>query len=70
MFWATAWALPFPVLVAAAVVAGLLGLPVFSVIRQCLAAMVPLEQRRTGFSLDSMFVELSYMAGPALAVPG
>ncbi|MGN9779928.1 MFS transporter [Nonomuraea sp. ZG12] len=70
LFWATAWALPFPVLVGAAAVAGLLGLPVFSVVRQCLAAMVPLEQRRTAFSLDSMFVELSYMTGPALAVFG
>ncbi|WP_336210444.1 MFS transporter [Nonomuraea sp. LPB2021202275-12-8] len=69
-FWACAWALPFPALIVAAAVAGLLGLPVFSVIRQCMAAMVPLEQRRTAFSLDSMFVELSYMTGPALAVFG
>ncbi|MET7462657.1 MFS transporter [Nonomuraea sp. NPDC005501] len=69
-FWACAWALPFPALVAAAALAGLLALPVFSVIRQCLAAMVPLEQRRMGFSLDSMIVELSYMTGPALAVAG
>ncbi|MFI6295611.1 MFS transporter [Nonomuraea sp. NPDC050790] len=70
VFWATAWALPYPVLVVAAAVAGLLALPVFSVIRQCLAAMVPPEQRRMGFSLDSMLVELAYMAGPALAVAG
>ncbi|NRQ39210.1 MFS transporter [Nonomuraea sp. NN258] len=69
-FWSTAWLLPYPVLVVAAVAAGLLALPVFSVIRQCLAAMVPIEQRRTGFTLDSMLVELSYMAGPALAVAG
>ncbi|MEV0163490.1 putative MFS family arabinose efflux permease [Nonomuraea fuscirosea] len=69
-FWSCAWALPFPALVAAAALAGLLGLPVFSVTRQCLAAMVPVEQRRTGFALDSMLVELSYMAGPALAVAG
>ncbi|MEU0570085.1 MFS transporter [Nonomuraea sp. NPDC005983] len=69
-FWASAWALPFPALVAAAALAGLLGLPVFSVIRQCLAALVPVEQRRLGFSLDSMLVELSYMVGPALAVAG
>lgn len=69
-FWSTAWLLPFPALVAAAAVAGLLALPIFSVIRQCLAAMVPLEQRRMGFSLDSMLVELSYMTGPALAVAG
>ncbi|MFI7442310.1 MFS transporter [Nonomuraea indica] len=70
VFWSCAWALPYPVLVVAGAVAGLLALPVFSVIRQCLAAMVPLEQRRLGFSLDSMLVELSYMAGPALAVAG
>lgn len=70
MFWSTAWGLPYPVLVVAAAVGGLLMLPVFSVIRQCLAAMVPVEQRRMGFSLDSMLVELSYMTGPALAVAG
>ncbi|WP_188192995.1 MFS transporter [Nonomuraea sp. SYSU D8015] len=70
VFWACAWTLPFPVLVGAAALAGLLGPPVFSVTRQCLAAMVPPQQRRTGFSLDSMLVELSYMMGPALAVAG
>ncbi|MFC3981837.1 MFS transporter [Streptosporangium jomthongense] len=69
-FWATAWALPFPALLAATVLAGLLSLPLFSVIRQCVAAMVPLEQRRLGFSLDSMIIELSYMTGPALGVLG
>lgn len=69
-FWAGAWALPFPALVVASVLAGLLALPVFSVTRQCLAAMVPLDQRRSGFALDSMLVELSYMIGPALAVAG
>jgi len=69
-FWAVAWALPYAALLPAAAVAGLLALPVFSVTRQCMAAMVPLEQRRTAFSLDSMFVELSYMTGPALAVFG
>ncbi|TDC10227.1 MFS transporter [Nonomuraea longispora] len=69
-FWACAWALPFPVLLVAAAVAGLLALPVFSVTRQCLAAMVPEAQRRSGFALDSMLVELSYMTGPALAVAG
>ncbi|MFF4417270.1 MFS transporter [Streptosporangium sp. NPDC001559] len=69
-FWATAWALPFPALLAATALAGLLSLPLFSVIRQCVAAMVPLEQRRLGFSLDSMIIELSYMTGPALGVLG
>lgn len=70
VFWSCAWALPFPVLVVAAAVAGLLALPVFSVVRQCLTAMVPVDRRRVAFSLDSMFVEVSYMTGPALAVVG
>ncbi|SDJ15870.1 MFS transporter [Nonomuraea jiangxiensis] len=70
VFWSCAWALPFPALVAATAAAGLLALPVFSVTRQCLAAVVPVPQRRIGFALDSMLVELSYMVGPALAVAG
>ncbi|GAA3445545.1 MFS transporter [Planomonospora venezuelensis] len=70
VFWATAWAMPFPVLLVCSAAAGLLALPVFSVIRQCLAALLPVEQRRTGFSLDSMLVEVSYMTGPALGVAG
>ncbi|MEV4009977.1 MFS transporter [Nonomuraea angiospora] len=70
VFWACAWALPFPALIGTAAVAGLLALPVFSVTRQCLVAMVPVSQRRSAFALDSMLVELAYMAGPALAVAG
>jgi MFS family permease len=70
IFWSCAWALPLPVLAGAAALAGLLNLPVFSVTRQSLAALVPIEQRRTGFTLDSMLVELSYMTGPALAAAG
>ncbi|MCG5212144.1 MFS transporter [Streptosporangium sp. KLBMP 9127] len=70
VFWFLAPFLPYPVLVPAALVAGVLSLPVFGVIRQCVAAMVPADQRRTGFALDSMAVELSYIVGPALAVAG
>jgi len=68
VFWTVAQALPYPALLVAAVVAGLLSLPVFSVIRQSLAALVPAEQRRPAYALDSMSVELSFMVGPALAV--
>ena len=67
-FWLTARLLPFPVLLVAAVVGGLLTLPVMSVGRQAMAAAVPVEHRRTALSVDSMGVELSYMAGPALGV--
>ncbi len=69
-FWVTAWTLPFAALLPAAALAGLLSLPVFSVTKQCIPAMVPVEQRRLAFSLDSMLIELSYMAGPALGVAG
>ncbi|MGZ4626264.1 MAG: MFS transporter [Kineosporiaceae bacterium] len=51
-----------------AVAGGVLGLPIFTVARQSLAALVPAEQRRTAYSLDSMGVELSFMVGPALGV--
>ncbi|WBB82188.1 MFS transporter [Micromonospora sp. WMMD882] len=67
-FWATAPQLPYPLLLPAAFVAGLLALPIFSVIRQSIAALVPEDRRRPAYALDSMSVELSFMVGPALAV--
>ncbi|WP_433497166.1 MFS transporter [Sphaerimonospora sp. CA-214678] len=67
-FWCAAPALPFSALVTGALVAGVFSQPVFGVIRQCLAAMVPPERHQTGFALDSMAVEVSYMVGPAIAV--
>lgn len=70
VFWVCAPFLPYEVLVPGALIGGMLGLPVFGMIRQCVAAAIPEDQRRTGFALDSMGVELSYMAGPALAVAG
>jgi len=68
LFWAVAAALPYPALLVASFLAGLLALPVFSVVRQSLAALVPEQQRRPAYSLDSMSVELAFMAGPVLAV--
>lgn len=67
-FWSIAPALPYAALVVLALVAGTFSLPIFGAIRQCVAAMVPAESQRTGFALDSMGVELSFMVGPALAV--
>ncbi|MBM0229323.1 MFS transporter [Micromonospora sp. ATA51] len=68
VFWASAPTLSYPVLLPAAFLAGLLALPVFSVVRQSVAALVPAERRRPAYALDSMSVELSFMVGPALAV--
>ncbi|MEW1587975.1 MFS transporter [Micromonospora vinacea] len=68
IFWSTAPSLTYPVLLPAAFVAGSLALPIFSVVRQSIAALVPDDQRRPAYALDSMSVELSFMIGPALAV--
>lgn len=68
VFWAAAPTLSYPVLLPAAFLAGLLALPVFSVVRQSVAALVPADRRRPAYALDSMSVELSFMVGPALAV--
>jgi MFS family permease len=68
VYWAIAPSLSYPVLVASAGLAGFASIPIFSVMRQFLSALVPHEHSRTAFALDSMAVELSYMAGPALAV--
>jgi len=67
-FWGAVPWLPYPALLGAAFVGGLLALPVFSVVRQSLAALVPEGQRRPAYSVDSMSVELSYMIGPVLGV--
>ncbi|MEU7819754.1 MFS transporter [Catellatospora sp. NPDC049133] len=68
LFWSIAPQLDYHTLLVGALVAGVLGLPVFSLVRQCIAALIPADQRRPGFALDSMAVELSYMLAPAAAV--
>ncbi|WKU04400.1 MFS transporter [Micromonospora sp. HUAS LYJ1] len=67
-FWVSAPTLSLPLLLPAAFVAGLFALPVFSVVRQSIAALVPAQRRRPAYALDSMSMELSFMIGPALAV--
>ncbi|HEX4703389.1 MAG TPA: MFS transporter [Pseudonocardiaceae bacterium] len=67
-YWLTAWLLPYGWLLVMSFVGGVVALPVMSVGRQALAALVPAEHRRTAFSLDSISVEMSFMVGPALGV--
>lgn len=67
-FWVVAPRLEYSALLPAALLAGLLSLPVFSVTRQALAAMLTPELRRPGFSLDSMAVEMSFAVGPAAGI--
>ncbi|MCF4121455.1 MFS transporter [Antribacter sp. KLBMP9083] len=53
----------FPVVL----VAGLFEPPVFALSRTSLTVLVPTEQRRTAFALDSILTDLVYMVGPAAA---
>jgi MFS family permease len=67
-FWCTAPLMSYAVILPSALACGILSLPLFSVARQALAAMVAEDLRRTAFSLDSMSVEASFALGPAAAV--
>jgi MFS family permease len=49
-------------------VAGLMSVPIFTVIRQSLAVLVPLSHQHTAYALDSIGTELTFMTGPAVAV--
>jgi MFS family permease len=65
-FWAAAPWLPYELLLPGAVLVGLFALPVFSLTRQAIGVLVPEHLRRTGFALDSITVEMAFMAGPLL----
>jgi MFS family permease len=67
-FWSVAPWLPYEALLPGAVVVGLFSLPVFSLSRQAISAVVPERLQRTAFALDSITVEMSFMAGPLLGV--
>ena len=67
-FWGVAGALPYALLLPLALASGLFTLPVFSVARQSLAALLPPSERQAGYALDSMAVELSFAVGPALGI--
>ncbi len=66
--WASAPFLSYGALLAAAVLAGLFMVPVFSVVRQSLSVLVPPAEQRTAFALDSVVTELSFMLAPVLGV--
>lgn len=65
-FWAAAPVLGLTALGVCAAVAGLFGLPAFSVVRQSIAATTAEELRRPAFALDAMSAEVSYIVGPGL----
>lgn len=66
--WIIAPRLGYEALVVAAVVAGAFLVPVFSVVRQSLAVLVPVEQQRTAYALDSVGTEMTFMLAPTVGV--
>ncbi|WP_433574734.1 MFS transporter [Nocardia brasiliensis] len=66
LFWMASPACSFGVLLVATLAGGLLGIPLQTVVRQSLAAMVPATARRQAFSVDAMSIDLSYILGPSL----
>lgn len=67
-YWVASPWLPYPVLAVVSLPAGLLMVPVASISRQVIAALVPPEHRRAAYSLDSIGLEASYMIGPAVGI--
>ncbi|MGW4111683.1 MFS transporter [Actinosynnema sp. NPDC004786] len=68
VFWFVAPLLPYEVLLVTCFLTGITVLPVMSLGRQILTALVPDDRRRTALAMDSMAVEVAFMAGPALGV--
>jgi MFS family permease len=66
--WFTAPHLPYHALIAAAFVAGVYTVPVFPVTRQSLSVLVPAAQQQTGFALDAVLVEVTFMVAPVVGV--
>jgi MFS family permease len=67
-FWLLARLMSYPVLLVCAFAGGFLVLPAMSIGRQAMAALVPPELRRSGYSMDTVSTELSFMLGPFAAV--
>ncbi|GIJ28771.1 hypothetical protein Vqi01_39330 [Micromonospora qiuiae] len=65
-FWSVAALLPYPVLVVAAVLDGLLLVTGSTVVRLAMAR-APEPYRPAGFALDTLTTQVSYLIGPALA---
>lgn len=66
--WSVAPFVNYWPLLALAGLADLFMVPTFSIVRQALIAAVPGELRKTALALDSVFVEITFMVGPALGV--
>lgn len=68
LFWIAAPHLPFEALAVVAIPAGALSVPAGSLARQVLATLVPAEERRAAYSLDTISIEATFMIGPAVGI--
>ncbi|MET9629277.1 MFS transporter [Lentzea sp. NPDC006480] len=67
-FWLTAPLMSYWTLLVSSFIVGLVGVPMMSIGRLIITALVPESRRRVALSVDSISVELSFMGGPALGV--
>jgi len=68
VFWGFAPLLPYPALLGATFLGGLLTLPVFTILRLTLAVLVAEEVRHTAYVADSISTDIAYMAGPSIGI--
>ncbi|MFG2805867.1 MFS transporter [Streptomyces massasporeus] len=68
LFWVSASRMPYPVLLGAALLSGLVLVPGTTISRLVISGLVPEERRHTAYAVDSMLTNVSYMIGPALGV--
>ncbi|OZM73356.1 MFS transporter [Amycolatopsis antarctica] len=67
-YWLSTPHLPYFALLLVALPAGILTIPAGSIARQVLAALVPADQRRAAYSMDTISVETTFMIGPAAGI--
>ena len=67
-YWLAAPHLPYFVLLAVTLPAGMLTVPSGSIARQTLAALVPESRRRTAYSVETILTEACFMIGPATGI--
>ena len=66
--WSVAPFVGYVPLLGLVALAGLFTVPTFSIVRQALISAVPVEDRKTVLSMDSVAIEISFMVGPAAGV--
>jgi MFS family permease len=66
--WAAVPFVDYHALLLVAVLAGLMSVPTFTVVRQSISVLVPVSQQGPAFTLDSIGTEITYMIAPSAGV--